>query len=273
MMRFLIIITVLATFCCTNAELSRVDGRLQRRPAAPGPGYWQRTSALAPSGHRPFLFAAPLSQMNQFTEADIEKEKTELLAEDGFRTNNAEILSNCKSTISTSVLTAILYFTLVFPTILPVAPFFAIAGIDLIGTLFRCMVTGLRVFGEQPSTGITQLTGQAEGTFYLAQARQTPDSPEMLAVLAHIEGLSAGGRYTAAVYEAGVADASCQGLGKRLMTLGSSQFTGTLTGRAWLAVQDERVRLDAILGRSLVLEAADGAPVACGVVVRNKSEY
>jgi len=268
---------VLATICYTNAEISRVDQRLQRRPVAPafspapGPGYW--SSGLAPAGHRPFVFAAPVSRLKQFTEEDIEMEKAELLKEEDFRTTNAQILSSCLDTVDTSILTAIVYFTLVFPTILPLAPFFGFAGIDIIGTLFRCMVTGLRMFGENPSTGITQLTGQAAGTFYLAQARQTPDSPEMLAVLAHVEGLAAGGQYTAAVYEAGVADPNCQGLGKRLMTLGSTQFRGTLTGKAWLAVQDERVRLDAILGRSLVLEAADGAPVACGVVVRNKSEY
>jgi len=221
------------------------------------------------------------SSLTQFTLEDIHEWSNNFLQKDSkkqartFNTNENTWLDNCKNSLNIigrgTAGARFIFYMFVFPTVYPLQQLFQAFEYDVVQILFQCFVLdSRRLYGDNPSTAVADISGQLNGTIYVIQQLPQNDAPEAMSIMGNIKGLDFGRQYTMSLYEGGLPGANCSALGARVDVLGNSTFTGKRSGDAWILVEEERFNLETLLGRSIVVEAVDGGQRSCGVIVRDK---
>jgi len=202
------------------------------------------------------------------------KENSNKQARD-FNSHETTWLTNCGNSINIigrgTAGARFIFYMFVFPTVYPLQQLFQAFEYDVVQILFQCFVLdSRRLYGDNPSTAVADISGQLNGTIYVIQQLPQNDAPEAMSIMGNIKGLDFGRQYTMSLYEGGLPGANCSALGARVDVLGNSTFTGKRSGDAWILVEEERFNLETLLGRSIVVEAVDGGQRSCGVIVRDK---
>jgi len=221
---------------------------------------------LSPFDPTPAFYSAPVVPASQRT--DIYG-----IAETGC-TKIYGIVTSVIPPIIVQVLAVVLLFPQVITTQVTIwlNPF---DNTDVLGIFIRCFFPsgiGREMFGENPTAAVADFDGT--GSLYMAQMIARENTPAAITTIGRITGLTPGAQYSLSVHETTAKNdalTSCNDVGAKVQTLGTSNFVGSQKGDAIIVIMEERYSLSSILSRSIVISPVGGGQKRCAIVKKQKT--